>query len=228
MTACIGEPISWLRLERYGLGELASHESEAVAQHLSKCPVCEACYRQIADDVAVPLLPRMAAPPPRRRARLAWVGAAGAAAAALLVVWIRGPGLDPPGSHLAVKGGELSIELVRLGVDGRMREPTQYHPDDRFKVLVSCPPPWRGVVDVVVYQDDAASFPLDAQTLDECGNRRSLEGAFRIDGTGPATVCAVLAERGVDRRELASGVSALPERSVCQRLEPSGESDTSR
>ena len=47
MTACIGEPISWLRLESFALGA----PDPAIAPHLAACPSCRHCLDQIRDDV---------------------------------------------------------------------------------------------------------------------------------------------------------------------------------
>ena len=42
MTACIGEPVSWLRLERFALGAA----DPAIASHVAACPACRHCLDQ--------------------------------------------------------------------------------------------------------------------------------------------------------------------------------------
>lgn len=57
--ACIGEPISWLRLERLALDELP--DAAAVRAHLDACPACAAAFAQIREDARpLPALPRLA------------------------------------------------------------------------------------------------------------------------------------------------------------------------
>lgn len=63
MTPC-DSPISFLRLERYHLGELPAGETEAVRAHLGGCEACTATLAGIAKDDAHPLpaLPATAEP----------------------------------------------------------------------------------------------------------------------------------------------------------------------
>jgi hypothetical protein len=131
-----------------------------------------------------------------------------------------GPGLEPPEPlrARATKGSALALELVRLGTDGRLREPNAYAEGDRFKLSLTCPEADSGMSDLIVYQDGRAYFPWAAAQPTTCGNRRSLEGAFSISGSSEADVCVVLSDRAPDRGELARGAQALPERSVCARL----------
>lgn len=110
------------------------------------------------------------------------------------------------------QGDAFAFELVRRDAEDRSQEPTHFSPSDRFKALVTCPAAWRGVVGVVVHQDGKAYLPLPLHELESCGNRRTLEGAFRIDGNTPARVCASFA---------ASGAEWRADDGVCIRLEPS-------
>ena len=59
--SCIGTPMSWLRLERFVLGELSGDEASAVDAHLRACPACQACADECAEPVA--LLPLAVAAP---------------------------------------------------------------------------------------------------------------------------------------------------------------------
>lgn len=58
---CIGTPVSWLRLERLALGELAGDEASAIEAHLRECPACRACADECAEPVALPALDMSAA-----------------------------------------------------------------------------------------------------------------------------------------------------------------------
>ncbi len=111
---CIGEPISWLRLEQLALGE--GQGGDAAAQqraHLAQCAACAAAYARIVEDErglpALPAIPALATVgraerPVRGRAALAeqrlpwwrrWQlatgGLAAAMALAVVVVMVRKP-----------------------------------------------------------------------------------------------------------------------------------------
>jgi hypothetical protein len=227
MSGCIGEPISWLRLERFGLGELPAIEQGDVAQHLANCAVCRACFAAIDSPVELPPLPRPIARPQRPGwlRSTAWLGGLSAALAALLLfLWLPepgpGPGLEPPQSRLRVKGGEIALALVRIDPRGRQLAADRFERGDRFKILVTCPASLSARVEAVVYQAGRAYFPLDPQTLERCGNLRALDGAFQLDGTDPAVVCVAISDtKPLSRSELAKGVRGLPELSVCTRVE---------
>jgi hypothetical protein len=225
MNACTGQPISWIRLERYALGDFSEGERNDIANHLAACAACSACMERIATD-ATPVLPPL--PPPRRvvelpkrhvRSRsawLVWAGLASAAAAALLL--FGGPGTEPP-ARRHVKGGDFAIDLVRVDAGDQLQPATHFAPGDRFKALVTCPPSWRGVAGVSVYQSGKTYLPLAASALDACGNRRALEGAFSIDGSDRALVCvSFVADETAWRKQVRS--SDPPAGSVCIALEP--------
>ncbi len=226
-SACSGQPISWLALERYELGELGPADRAAVCAHLEGCPACRGCLARIRADAALPL-PPLAAPAPRPARRwwplgLAFTGAA--AAAALLFAWLApGPaplGLPPglPGPRVAVKGGELSLGLVRERGGAVSHGPATFLPGDRFRVELTCPPPDEPFVELVVYQDGEAVFPLPVPARVRCGNRAPLHGAFRLTGGGQARVCAVLSARPVARDALAAGLPpGLADQAVCASL----------
>jgi hypothetical protein len=225
MSQCISEPISWLRLERYRLLELAPAERGQVDQHLERCELCRACLARIDAGVALaPLRPRPLRPSVRARRLWTWgVFATATAAAVLLSVLPGGPGLPPPGPALRVKGGELALGLVRLRDGSIAHDPAHFARGDRFKVQLTCPPDMRGNVEVVVFQAGQTFFPLAPYRLADCGNLRILPGAFSLEGDADVTVCAVVVQAGaVDRAALrAGGVRALPALSVCVPLSPS-------
>ena len=60
MTACVGEPVSWPRLESFALGA----PDPAIAAHVDACPACRRCLDEIRGD-AVALLPLVAVPAAR-------------------------------------------------------------------------------------------------------------------------------------------------------------------
>jgi hypothetical protein len=124
------------------------------------------------------------------------------------------------GEH--AKGGELALELVRMGPEGQLRTPDSFFEDDRFKALLTCPPGRNGYVDVLVVQDGHASTPLDAQRIEQCGNRRTLSGAFRLTGTAPAQICVMFASTRIDRSQLTGNALPLGADSVCETVTPAG------
>ena len=209
---CIGEPVSWLRLERYALAELDGGAAAAVRSHLDACPACRAALTSIeADAVVLPALPaRPAVIAAVKRPWRRWTLGAGLgvalAAAAVLVVWLRAPGVDGPGRQTRIKGaGVVSLTLVRDRAGVIAFDPAEVAPDDRWKVQLTCGTPGLVNTDVVIYQAAGASFPLPPQTI-TCGNAIAVPGAFRITD-GDATICVALG-RVPDRARLARGPRA--------------------
>jgi Putative zinc-finger len=218
MARCTSEPISWLRLERYHLGDIRGDERAEIEKHLAACPACAACLERIEQDeaVALPALPVRA---PAKVVRMRWpvqavalVGTLAAAAAVLLAIRGAHPvdGEHPTLPGTRVKGDAFAFTLVRddagrvAGTEGTYRE------HDRFKAIVTCPPGAGGAFDVVVYDASGVSFPLEPAGAVACGNEVPLPGAFRLTGPGDETVCLVWSAGGaVDRGKLASGPDAL-------------------
>ena len=211
---CTGEPISWLRLERYHLGELGPDERSRIEQHLATCSACKACLDRIEEDDAV-ALPPLPAPMPamrvvRMRRPVLIAAVVGTLAAAAAVVFARCGTHPTDGERVAlqsprVKGDGIAFSLVRddgMRVDGAEGI---YRDGDRFKAIVTCAPVAGGAFDVVVYDGSGASFPLDPPVGLACGNDVPLPGAFRLTGAGDETVCLVWNASGsVDRSTLAS------------------------
>lgn len=182
---CIGEPVSWPRLERFAAGS----GEPAVAAHVEACPACRACLDSIrADVVALPPLVAVAAAPVRRRRWLAPAMAAAMAALVALVVIVR----RPPAFAVGIKGvGEVSLALVRerhgeLSFDAR-----RYAPGDRWKVVVSCAPGPEVAVDVSVADGATVDHPLAGRLA--CGNRVPVPGAFTLTGAAPNRICVRVA-----------------------------------
>lgn len=128
---CCGSPVSWLRLERYALGELSEDDTREVEARLEACPTCRACADECMQEVEMPELvlpdlpatttpqlaeetsePDAAAVPsvapvvthPRWRSRLKWVAPASvglAIAAAALLVIGREPNPSAPEPGIA-------------------------------------------------------------------------------------------------------------------------------
>jgi hypothetical protein len=233
---CIGEPISWLRLEQLALDELPAGSSGAARAHLAQCPACAAAFASLRDDArplpALPALPvraAEAAAPSRQRAEAKqpwwrrWQlagGLATAAALAIALLLVRSRGrVDRDDALTAattvrVKGaGDVVVTLVRERAGVIAFDPLEVLPDDRWKVQLTCAPGGAAWVDVAVVQDGRASFPLSAQQL-ACGNDLVVPGAFRITG-GAAEICVALSDRPPARTRLRRG-----ERSgaVCRAL----------
>jgi hypothetical protein len=227
-STCIGEPISWLSLERHHLRELDGAAQARVEEHLRACDACRSCMAQIEAPLELPVLPARSAQPGlveslRRWMSTRWVlpvMAAAGAAIALLVLRPVTPGLEPPrAARLRIKGGELALDLVREHAGSIANDPLRFALGDRFKVLLTCPPGQLVHADVVVFQAGQAFFPLVATRVERCGNELPLPGAFTLDGDEPAIVCAVVSESSaIDRDSLSPG--SLPKLSVCQTISP--------
>ena len=233
---CIGEPVSWLRLERYHAGELAAESRAAIATHLAACPACAACLAQIEEDqaVALPALPAAAARPATSRAapsKVVWlrssramaaVGALAMAAAVVLGIgrgWWR-TGVESGGTvatAVRVKGGSVAFTLVREDSERIEGARGIYRDGDRFKVLVTCPPTYGAGFDVVVFEEGAPSFPLAPAPAFACGNLVPLPGAMRLTGNKRETVCVTWNEEGPVDRAAAGPRSA---RTLCKDLDP--------
>ena len=221
MSVCTTQPISWLKLEQYQLGELSSAEQKRVETHLNECDACRASLDSIRqDDRALKPLPEA-----RRKATLLhWVtaGTALAAAAALLLVLLvtdwRKAVHEAPRSKIGFKGGELSISLVRERRGAILHDPDTFASGDRFKVQVTCPPAEEIYWNVVVFQDEGSSFPYVPDEPLRCGNRVPLPGAFSITGDSAATVCLVVSTQPLGRASLSLG--DLPPDTVCTVLDP--------
>jgi hypothetical protein len=226
MNTCTSQPISWMRLEQYALGELPEPERVEIASHLERCPACGECFASI-ERVSAPDLSFLDAPVHRlpelgaRRAlsRTSWPVWAGLASAAAVLLLLVRPDAHPP-ARVQVKGGDFALELVRLDRHGRVQSPTRFGEGDRFKALVTCPPGWRGFAGLIVFQGEQRYEPLAARRLDDCGNRRTLEGSFAIDGRERALVCTSFANSESEWRRQVDASAAPPRGSVCTSLEP--------
>jgi len=225
---CNGEPISWLRLERYHLGEVDDAERERIARHLASCRACAACLEKIRadDESALPAI--VPARPGARVRRLpravifsSTIGTLAAAAAVVLA--LRGGGAPSeagghPGEIARVKGDAMAFSLVRedgTRIDG---DAGTYREGDRWKALVTCPPGEGVSLDLVVFDADGASFPLEPSPDFACGNDAPMRGAFRLTGHGEAEVCLAWSSAGpVDRGSLAPSRAGAPGR-VCKTL----------
>jgi hypothetical protein len=202
-------PVSWLRLERYALGELEAGPRGDIAAHLATCARCRACADRIAADVhlELPPLPAESATAPAQtalqdrrgwwpwgsRPRPRWFALAVGLTLVASVFVLR------PREHarvgaprlVAIKGGDVAVELVREHDGSIAWEPTSFATGDRFKLLVTCAPPLQVHADIVVVQSDGPTF-VGAPALVACGNRVPVLPAFRITGPGAARVCVLL------------------------------------
>src|SRR5262249_49312769 len=107
-VSCIGEPISWLRLERHYLAGRAGSEHLAadpgVAAHLDACAACRASMAEITGDVVA--LPPLVVP--ARRAVRWWRYAMPALAVAAIAIVIMRPRTPEREDVAVVKGvGEV-------------------------------------------------------------------------------------------------------------------------
>lgn len=218
---CIGTPVSWLRLEQYVLDELSAPRRRDVEQHLRACAVCRACLELAGGDSRA-IAPRPAPRWPVARRHVALMLSAAAVFGAALL-YFRAPRHEEanspiPPPRIAIKGGELAIELVRER-DGVQRfDPEHFQLRDRFRVRITCPPGLAARWEVIVFQGGEASFPLEPAPL-TCGNAVALPGAFVLTENEPATVCLVLDPPARDALR-ATRATELPGTLVCRTLQP--------
>ena len=197
MTACIGEPISWLRLEGFALGA----PDPEIASHIAACAACRGCLDHIrADVVALPAL-EPAVRPARRRwwVAPAFAAVGTAALAAIAVIIVRDPAaggpdeVDAPLGAVAVKGvGDITLELVRERAGEIRYDASRYARGDRWKVVVTCAPSATAWVEVSVSDGATIDHPIAPARL-LCGNRIVVPGAFTITGIGANQVCVRVA-----------------------------------
>lgn len=220
MTVCIGEPVSWLRLEQFAIDAA----DPAVAAHVAACPACRQCLASIRGDAVV--LPPLAVP--ARAARPVWwrrwwlaPAMAAAAAAAVLVLVLRpapppGPGPSAPaaGERVAIKGiGDVTVELVRDRAGAIAFDARSYAPGDRWKVMISCPPSASGLmtwIAVSVADGLTLDHPLPVSKI-ACGNRVVVPGAFAVTGDRANRVCARIATKpaGADSAAADGGTACV-------------------
>jgi len=201
---CIGEPISWLRIERYVLGELSASDAGEVRAHLDRCPVCRACVDEATAPRVLPALPGLApkaavsSPTPLRLPRRIAIAASTFAAAAAVAIVVMNPTHVPhttgPSSDVRVRGGDVALVVLREHDGEVVENPAVFATRDRFRVAVTCPPGHDEHVRVYVVQGDDADLALQGGARFRCGNRVVLEGAFRITDEADAHVCAVFGE----------------------------------
>ncbi|HUQ07132.1 MAG TPA: hypothetical protein VM261_31795 [Kofleriaceae bacterium] len=237
--ACVGQPLSWLTLERHALAELGGAAAESASEHLEQCAACSAAFGSIkADTRVLRALPALAAPAAadeavhtgdgsrgddlararaRRRQLVIGAGVFVAAAAALLLVVLRPK--DTATGELAasvrVKGaGLVNMTLVRERDGAVAFDPLDVRDSDRWKVQLTCAPGGRATVEVVVYQGtEPAAVALPAQPF-TCGNDVVIPGAFRVTN-GAATICARLASDALPPLPATPGGAM-----ACRRITP--------
>jgi len=225
MNAC-HEPISWLRLEHYHIGELPPDVHNQVQAHLDDCPHCREMLAEIEDDArTLPPLPLPDASPAQpwyRRLSILFPAVAGPAlVAAIALILVLPPTTHPdlPGPRVAYKGGELAIDLVRERAGVVRPGPKAYQDGDRFSVLVTTPP-GEHAWDLVVLQQGQAFFPLESGATP--GGNRVTVGAFTLTGPGEVSVCVMVDEGRIDRDILSlDGADALAEDAACVTLRQS-------
>jgi hypothetical protein len=188
MMACIGEPISWLRLERFVLEGSDAH----VREHVAACPACKHCLDEIQRDVVA--LPVLDVPAKRRWRPFVMPALAALAAAAILLFWLRPR--DPVEEGVAyVKGvGKVVVDVVRERAGVVRDDVRTFRAGDRFKVVVTCPPTHEVGLDISVREQGVArpDQPLAPARI-VCGNRIVLPGAFELTGDKPHDVCVRVA-----------------------------------
>ncbi len=203
------EPLSWLTLERYALGELGDDERREVEARLAESEQDRACLAEILSDKSeLPPLPKVTAIDSARKKRNArWLGLSATlcAAAAALIVLFRPAGNELGDAH--VKGSEVALRLIS---DRQGPAPSQFSAGERFKVEVTCPPSLSGALRLIVLQGAEQFEPLPRDASFRCGNLAPWPGAFALDGNQPAEVCVYWgASSEPDRKELTRAASCV-------------------
>ncbi len=186
--ACIGQPISWLRLETYA----QCGADAGVRDHLAACRACRQCLDEIERDVVA--LPPVHVPARRRWWTFALPAFAAVAAAGVILFLLRPRDVEDNGiAH--VKGvGEVVIDVVRERAGTVRSDVRTFRAGDRFKVVVTCAPSHVVKLDVSVHEEGSRGVdrPLAPAEI-TCGNRVVLPGAFALTGDAPHRVCARIA-----------------------------------
>jgi hypothetical protein len=186
MSQC-AQPISWLELERYYLGE--SSQQETIQAHIAQCASCHEALARIQSDKrqlpALVLSPAATRPNPWLRWSLI-----PALAVVLLFVWVSLPENESPQDNVGIKGGDWRLQLIREN-QGELLNPSHFSAGDRFKAVLSCPPDGnRTKIQIIVEQEGKRFSPLPMQEV-ECKNELVIPGAFALEG-GAALVCVVV------------------------------------
>ena len=191
MAACIGQPISWLKLETYAI----DGRDASVREHVTACPACKQCLDEIQADVVA--LPPLHVPHKRKWWTLA-VPALGALAAAAILLFLLRPREPKEEGVVGIKGiGQVVIDVVRERA-GTVRDDVRtFRAGDRFKVVVTCPPTKEVSLSVAIREQGASSVdrPLAPARI-VCGNRIILPGAFELTGDKPHKLCVRIEDRG--------------------------------
>lgn len=183
---CIGEPISWLRLERFAIDQ----RDAAVRDHLAACAACKSCLDEISRDVV--MLRPLVVPPKRRW----WVVAIPAFAVAAAILFLLRP-RDEESDRVRIKGlGTVELDVIRER-NGAIGDQRTFRDGDRFKVIVTCPPENLARFNVAITEQGAsrADQPLAPAEL-MCGNRVAIPGAFTLSGDKPHRVCVRINDAG--------------------------------
>lgn len=211
----LNEPLSWLTLERYALGELSASARRDVEARLAASPEDRACLDSILQDTSeLPPLPTSVVPlksPRKPKTPLLVAASTALAVAAAALLLVRSHAV--PGSrrlYAGVKGGDVALALVsdRVG-----RDPSQFSEGERFKLLLTCPPNFTEPAKVLVFQGDQRFEPLPTERP-ACGNLVPWSGAFALSGDERVTVCVAWG----DALEAATP-RALGDDAVCTTLE---------
>ncbi|MBN2801472.1 MAG: hypothetical protein JXR91_00105 [Deltaproteobacteria bacterium] len=227
---CSSAPLSWLTLEQYFLGELPPEKWASVESHIHECGSCSSAMESIRGDFTIlKPLPEIKS---KERTPFFYMGSyAMAGAVALLIVSIAVLVFKPtinrykttetvqmPPSHISYKGGELALGIIRKRGDNLTQNPRGFIDGDKFAVNITCPPGLRNAL-IVVFQDGKSYFPIKTEKPVTCENNHPLTGSFELAGSSDVTVCGVVDELPSKKLLSKEGIKALPESSVCLKLE---------
>ncbi len=241
-NTCTGQPISWLRLEQFVLGETLPRESDSIAEHLAECDTCRSCRDFIRenDNRELPPLPhwigskapaaeehRPAVDRPRRKwfRPYTWTAVAAFAVVLLLFVWPQEANKPQIVSNeFRTKGGNtISAQLVRERNGSIAYTLDKFSAGDRFKLLLTCSLPGEVFADVVVYDETGVAFPLPPASV-QCGNGTPYPGAFQITGPSKQTVCVFVSDQPF-ARDVLDKLADISGRAACLEIAPESPPD---
>lgn len=222
--------VSWYALERHTLGQLSPEENQRVEQACQ----CNSAIRQRREAIerdtrSMPPLSFVSESARQQRFPFSYrvvVGAVGVMTVlGFLYLGLRSSSapLETTPDSLGIKGGDLSVHVVRERSGRTSHLPTTFLESDRFRFYVSSSGQTNGQtpVEVTVFQGKQVFFPYDRPLKIDAGNFKGLPKSFQFSGDQKVRACIATGDPLPSRDQIRrQGVKALPESTVCVDLKP--------